>query len=155
MVSGNKLVGQKQEISAKILRPAIIIYVNESIAKLKTEKHKLKMVNVNKLKHFFDVDDLNLDADANTNAEQETTQLELTKFDPSTQHPLTQAWSKLIKSNAISALINKTDTVSSEEIWHKLNSIAYKLYHLNLEFNQLTSEELKFWRTFKQEDIFE
>jgi len=36
-----------------------------------------------------------------------------------------------------------------------LNSIAYKLYHLNLEFNQLTSEELKFWKQFKQEDIFE
>jgi len=52
-------------------------------------------------------------------------------------------------------LINKTDAASSEEIWYKSNSIAYKLYHLNLEFNQLTSEELKFWKTFKQEDIFE
>jgi len=61
----------------------------------------------------------------------------------------------LIKSDAISALIIKTDAESSEEIWYKLNSIAYKLYHLNLEFNQLTSEELKFWRQFKQEDIFE
>ncbi len=26
---------------------------------------------------------------------------------------------------------------------------------MNLEFNQLTSEELKFWKQFKQEDIFE
>ncbi len=42
-----------------------------------------------------------------------------------------------------------------EEIWYKLNSIAYKLYHLNLDFNQLTPEELKFWKSFKQEDIFE
>ncbi len=71
------------------------------------------------------------------------------------RHPLTSAWSKLIKSNAISALINKRDTTSSEEIWYKLNSIAYKLYHLNLEFNQLTSKELQFWKMFKQEDIFE
>jgi hypothetical protein len=45
--------------------------------------------------------------------------------------------------------------VSSEEIWYKLNNIAFKLYHLNLEFNQLTSEELQFWKKFKQEDIFE
>jgi hypothetical protein len=52
-------------------------------------------------------------------------------------------------------LITKTDAASSEEIWYKLNSIAYKLYHLNFEFNQITSEELKFWKQFKQEDIFE
>jgi len=45
--------------------------------------------------------------------------------------------------------------VSSEEIWYKLNTIAYKLYHLNLDFHQLTSEELKFWKKYKQEDIFE
>jgi len=34
------------------------------------------------------------------------------------------------------------------------NSIAYKLYHLNLDFNQLTSEELKFWKTFKTREHF-
>jgi len=39
----------------------------------------------------------------------------------------------------MSALINKSDATSSEEIWYKLNSIAYKLDHLNL---------------FKQDDIF-
>jgi len=76
-----------------------------------------------------------LDADDKTDAENK--QSDLIKFD-------TRAWSKLIKSDTISALINKTDAASSEEIWYKLNSIAYKLYHLNLEFNQLTSEELKF-----------
>ena len=65
------------------------------------------------------------------------------------------AWSKLIKRDTISALINITNAVSSEEIWYKLNGIAYKLHHLNLEFNHLTSEELWFWKTFKQEDIFE
>jgi len=36
-----------------------------------------------------------------------------------------------------------------------LNSIAYKLYHLNLEFNQLTPQELNFWKQLNQEDIFE
>jgi hypothetical protein len=96
-----------------------------------------------------------LDADAKEEDAQEKQQPDLIKFDPSTQRPLTRAWSKLIKSDAISALITKTDAASSEEIWPKLNSIAYKLYHLNLEFNQETSEELKFWRQFKQEDIFE
>jgi hypothetical protein len=29
--------------------------------------------------------------------------------------------------------------LSSEEIWYKLNSIAYKLYLLNLEFTANTS----------------
>ncbi len=68
---------------------------------------------------------------------------------------MTSTWSKLIKSDKISALINKTDALSSEEIWYKLNSIAYKLYLLNLEFNQLTPQELQFLRQFKQEDIYE
>ena len=98
-------------------------------------------------------------ADANANIETENnandSEPNLIKFDPSTRRPLTRAWSKLIKSDAISALISKTDAASSDEIWYKLNSIAYKLYHLNLEFNQLTSEELKFWKQFKQDDIFE
>jgi hypothetical protein len=52
-------------------------------------------------------------------------------------------------------MINATDAASPDEIWYKLNGIAYKLYHLNLEFNQLTSEELNFWKSFRQEDIFE
>jgi len=60
------------------------------------------------------------------------------------RRPLTCAWSKLIENDPISALFNKTDTGSSEEIWYKLNGIAYKLYHFNLEVNQLASEELKF-----------
>jgi len=57
----------------------------------------------------------NNDADANS---------DLIKFDPSKQCLLTCARSKLIKSNAILALINITDATSSEEIWYKFNSIA-------------------------------
>ncbi len=131
------------------------------MAKLKTDKNKLKTLNVNKLKLFQEDSDANApesDADAaKTDAEHQAndSDQDLIKFDPSTCRPLTRAWSKLIKSDAISALITKTDAASSEEIWYKLNSIAFKLYHLNLEFNQLTSEELKFWKQFKQEDIFE
>jgi len=96
-----------------------------------------------------------MDADAEADTEETKTKPDLIKFDPSMRRPLTRAWFKLIKSDAISAFFSKTDTTSSEEILYKLNSIAYKLYHLNLEFNQLTSEELKFWKQFKQEDIFE
>jgi hypothetical protein len=146
-------LGKNKKLVPKYCGPAITICINKSVAKLKTEKHRLKTINVNKLKHFFPGDDSNLDADAEADAE--TKQSDLVKFDPTMQRPLTRAWSKLTKSDAISALVNKTDSASSEEIWYKLNSIAYKLYHLNLEFNQLTSEELKFWKQFKQEDIFE
>jgi hypothetical protein len=142
-------LGKNKKLAPKYCGPATIIEVNESVAKIKTEKNKLKTVNVNKLKLFqedSDADAAETDVDANANDSDQ----DLIKFDPSTR-----AWSKLIKSDAISALITKTNAASSEEIWYKLNSIAYKLYHLNLEFNQLTSEELKFWKQFKQEEIFE
>jgi len=147
-------LGKNKKLAPKYCGPATIIDVNESVAKIKTEKNKVKSINVNKLKLFRE----SLEEDAESESEAETEAIEkedLIKFDPSTRRPLTRAWSKLIKSDAISALITKTDAASSEEIWYKLNSIAYKLYHLNCEFNQLTSEELKFWKQFKQEDIFE
>ncbi len=145
-------------MAPKYCGPATIIEVNESVAKIRTDKNKLKTLNVNKLKLFqdSDADAPETDTDApETDADSNATNQDLIKFDPSMRRPLTRAWSKLIKSDAISALITKTDASSPEEIWYKLNSIAFKLYHLNLEFNQLTSEELKFWKQFKQEDIFE
>ena len=147
-------LGKNKKLAPKYCGPASIIEVNESVAKIKTEKNKLKSINVNKLKLFHE--HLDADAELEQEAESKTNAKEiLIKFDPSTRRPSTRAWSKLIKSDAISALITKTDAASSEEIWYKLNSIAYKLYHLNFEFNQITSEELKFWKQFKQEDIFE
>jgi hypothetical protein len=150
-----EFIGKNKKLAPKYIGPATIIEINKSVAKLKTDKNKVKTLNVNKLKHFFPAEDIenneNIETDAGT---QENNKL--IKFDVSTKRPLTRAWSKLIKnSDAISALINKSDAASSEEIWYKLNNIAFKLYHLNLDFNQLTSEELKFWKTFKQEDIFE
>jgi len=153
LVSRNEFSGQEQKIGAKYCGPATIIEVNESVAKIKTDKNKLKTLNVNKLKLFQESDADAQETDAET-PDQEANQ-DLIKFDPSTRRPLTRAWSKLIKSKAIAALITKTDAASSEEIWYKLNDIAFKLYHLNLEFNQLTPEELRFWKQFKQEDIFE
>ena len=143
---------------AKFIGPAQIIDINVAVAKLKLQNGKIKKLYVNKLKHFFqgeeiasDDDDKN-EADAEDNTEDPG---ELINFDPTTRRPLTRAWSKLIKSHAISALLNSTDAASSDKIWYKLNFIGYKLYHLNLDFNQLTLEELNFWRSFCQEDIFE
>ena len=130
-------------MAPKYCGPATIIEVNESVAKIKTDKNKLKTLNVNKLKLFQESDANAQDSDADAQEENATNQ-DLIKFDPASRRPLTRAWSKLIKSDDISALITKTDAASSEEIWYKLNDIAFKLYHLNLEFNQLTSEELKF-----------
>jgi hypothetical protein len=46
-------LGKNKKLAPKYWGLAIIIHVNESVAKLKTEKNKLKMVNVNKLKHFL------------------------------------------------------------------------------------------------------
>ena len=38
---------------------------------------------------------------------------------------------------------------------YKLNSIAYKLYHLKFAFNQLTSQEQNLWKSFSLCDIYE
>ncbi len=57
-------LGRNKKLAPKYCGPAIIIDVNESVAKLKTGKNKLKTINVNKLKHFLG--DLNADADADT-----------------------------------------------------------------------------------------
>jgi len=137
-------LGRNKKLAPKYCGPATIIDVNESVAKIKTEKNKLKTITVNKLKLFQDSEaDATTEAEADTKTDADKSDQDLIKFDPSMCRPFTRAWSKLIKSDAISALITKTDAASSEEIWYKLNSIAYKLYHLNLEFNQLTSEELR------------
>jgi len=112
-------LGKNKKLAPKYCGPATIIEVNESIAKIKTDKNKLKTLNVNKLKLFqdSDTDAPETDADApetDANADSNAANQDLIKFDPSTRRPLTCAWSKLIKSEAISALITKTDAVSSE-----------------------------------------
>jgi transposase InsO family protein len=150
-----EFVGKNKKLAPKFIGPAQIIDINDAVAKLKLQNGKIKKLNVNKLKHFFPGEETNSDSDTDADAENEPSQEELNNFNPTTRRPLTRAWSKLIKSDAISALINATDATSPDEIRYKLNGIAYKLYHLNLEFHQLTSEELAFWRSFRQEDIFE
>jgi len=60
-------LGRNKKLAPKYCGPAIIINVNKSVAKVKTEKNKLKMANVNKLKHFFATD---LDADTETDAQE-------------------------------------------------------------------------------------
>jgi len=75
-------IGKNKKLAPKYCGPAIIIDENESVTKLKTEKNKLKTINVNKLKHFFlgdemnfgshtDTDtDANIDADANVDTDE-------------------------------------------------------------------------------------
>jgi hypothetical protein len=58
-------------LAHKYCGPAITIHVNESVAKLKTEKNKLKTINVNKFKHFFPGDETNMDANADTKEKQD------------------------------------------------------------------------------------
>jgi len=145
-----EFIGKNKKLAPKYLGPATIIDINKSVAKIKTDKNKVEMLNVNKLKHFFPGEDKEEDTKNHSQKAEK-----LIKFDLTMTRPLTRAWSKLIKNTAaISALINKSDTASSKEIWYKLNCIAYKLYHLNLDLKQLTTKEIKFWKKFKQEDIF-
>ena len=151
-------VGKNKKLAPKYIGPAQIIDINDSVAKLKLQNNKSKTLNVNKLKHFFPGDQESAESEedaTDANEQAADADADLINFDPTARRPMTRAWSRLIKSDAISALVNKTDAASADEIWYKLNGIAYKLYHLNLDFNQLTSQELKLWKSFPQEDIFE
>ena len=143
-----------RKLAPKWLGPATIIEVNDSVAKIKLTNNRVKTFNVKRLKHFVprespesqqtpeDADPTSEDADP---APEETPNFETLS---NQQRPRTRAWSKLIKTDAASALIE-------QDIWYKLNDIAYKLYHLNLTFKQLTPQEELFWKSFEQKDIFE
>ena len=157
-------LGKNRKLAPKWLGPALLIEVNESVGKIKLSNNKTKTLNVRKLKHFFPRDQASdSDADSTHEDDDATSQPDaddLINFDPApTDRPHTRAWTKLINKNGVSVLFDqedaKQDAAFQNKIWYKLNGIAYKLYHLHLDFNQLTTEELKFWRSFDQEDIFE
>jgi transposase InsO family protein len=54
---------------------------------------------------------------------------------------------------AVAKLINLKPSIKDSR--YKLKDIAYKLYHLKLAFNQLTSTEQKLWTSFKLADILQ
>jgi len=81
LVSSDGLCWEKQEIGAKI-HSAIIININNAVAKLKMQNNKVKLLNVNKLKHFFPGDDTNLESENVKDADAATEDLNLIKFDP-------------------------------------------------------------------------
>ncbi len=66
------------------------------------------MIYVNKLKHFFPGEEQSLDADSYA----KEIDSDLIKSVQLMQCPLTSAWSKLIKSDTLLALINKLDVAS-------------------------------------------
>jgi hypothetical protein len=82
--------------------------------------------------------------DSTSNAENEKINLDAFQ----NNRPCTHVWAKLINNDAALTLIE-------EEIKYKLNSIAYKLYHLKSAFDQLTSQEQQLWKTFPLCDIYE
>ena len=146
-----------RKLAPKWLGPATIIEINESVAKLKLANNRHKTFNVKRLKHFFsdstdqlsteDADQLSTE-DARQTSTDADQKFDASTFDAPPSRPRTRAWAKLIKSDAASLLIEK-------DIWYKLNSIAHKLYHLNLSFQQLTAQEQQFWSSFQLRDIFE
>jgi hypothetical protein len=162
--SQTEWIGKNKKLAPKWLGPALIIQINESVAVIKLSNNKTKALNVKRLKHFFPREEEDSEAEdesapddtvPNKNAPEESeakefNQEKLINFDSltNTSRPNTRAWAKLSHADAISELIK-------EETWYKLNNIAFKLYHSNLEFEDLTSQELKFWKSFDQEDIFE
>jgi len=79
-------IGKNKKLAPKYIRPATIIEVNDTLAKLEMPNNKIKSLNVNKLKHFFPGDHTELngeqDADAKTSED-----LDLIKFNPSDAMP--------------------------------------------------------------------
>ena len=142
-------------MAPKWLGPATIVELNESVAKIKLSNNRHKTFNVKRLKHFVprespddqNTDQLSHEADP-IDADPASTGAQNFDALSNPNRPRTRAWSKLIKTDAASALIE-------QDIWYKLNEIAYKLYHLNLTFKQLTPQEELFWKSFDQKDIFE
>ncbi len=99
MVSGNKCFGQKQEIGAKILWSGNHYLSQQKRRQAENRKTQIKNNQCEQIQTFFFPGDSNEDADTKSEKDKPY----LIKFDPSTRRPLTVAWSKLIKSNEISA----------------------------------------------------
>ena len=141
---------KNKKLAPKYLGPATIIEINESVVKIQLDNNKLKKLNVKRIKHFVATDESeNEEEDSGVgtdNSDSEDAQPELIKFE--TSRPRTRAWSKLIKTDAVSTAIE-------EEIWYKLNNIAFKLYQSHSDLNQLTAQEQAFWKSFKLADIYE
>jgi hypothetical protein len=145
-----------KKLAPKWIGPATIVEVNASVAKIQLDNHRYKKLNVKRLKHFVPreedenesegEDETGSEADSDSEDAQERTPRAPTPFEQA--RPRTRAWAKLLKKDAASNIIEN-------EIWYKLNGIAYKLYHLNFSFNQLTPQELQFWESFDRKDVFE
>jgi len=53
----SEFLGKNKKLAPKYIGQATIIEINKSVAKIKTDKNKVKMLNLNKLKHFFPGED--------------------------------------------------------------------------------------------------
>jgi hypothetical protein len=143
-----------KKLAPKWIGPATIIEINDSVAKIKLQNNRTKMLNVKRIKLFVPREDSQDDQDSQDkqiDAENQTphTDNEKINFEAfQNNRPRTRAWAKLINNDAASTLIE-------EEMKYKLNSIAYKLYHLKFAFNQLTSQEQNLWKSFSLCDIYE
>jgi hypothetical protein len=141
-------------LAPKWIGPATIIEINESVAKIKLQNNRTKTLNVKRLKIFVPKEDLQDDQDEQdeqNDAEDSTSNPDNEKINLEAfqnNRPRTRAWAKLINNDAASLLIE-------EEIKYKLNSIAYKIYHLKFAFKQLTSQEQQLWKSFPLCDIYE
>ncbi len=131
----------------KRIGPATIIDVNESVATIKLQNKRTKTLNVKSLKLFIPKEDSQDEQDT----QDEENNAEVSESDQESafqnNRPCTCAWAKFINNDVASMLIE-------EETKYKLNSIAYKLYHLKFAFKQLTSQEQRLWKSFPLCDMY-
>jgi hypothetical protein len=135
---------KNRKLAPKWLGPAIIIQVNESVAKIKLDNHKIKTFNVKRLKHYIarDGDSEETDDESSNETDKE---IDLENLNP-TNRPNTRAWAKQNKEPISSIL--EPDTC------FQLNKIAFKIYHSNFNLEQLSESERVLWKSIPLGNIF-
>jgi len=149
--------GRNQKLAPKWLGPAEIIDLNETNAKIKTDKGKIKLINIMRIKLF-------IETQTETETEESNDPID---FPLTREGPMTRARQKLIKeqlatAEAIKNLINKKDAqilainLINEALKPDLMRCAYKLLHSDTaKLEDLTPEEQTLWNSFENRDIYE
>jgi len=136
-------LNKNQKLAPKWSGPVEIIDVNDTNVKVRTPKGKIKLLNVMRIKKFFE-------EDGHAQNEEHYEELDLPT---NTSRPMTRALSKLIKQRqATSIAIN----LINEALWPDIIKVAQKfLISDSTTLNDLTPEEQELWNSVDKSDLYE
>jgi transposase InsO family protein len=134
-----------KKLAPKWLGPALIIQINESVAKIKLSNNKVKTFNVKRLKHYVASEPFETDESDTEDMQESQPEIDLEELN-SNNRPNTRAWMR-IKNEQISSILHP-------EVCVKLNKIAFQIYHSSTNFDQLSRQEQELWSSYPLGDIF-